>query len=101
MNTTANTIQHSIPDLIDHLFTNYGIIEQEDLEDETDKIASMNYDIEEPLTILFSTIEDLEQLAIAAFDPFTVKQLIDIGLKILKRCGDFTDALKAWYENPP
>lgn len=60
----------------------------------------MKYDIKEPITTVFLKVEYLEQLAIAINNPFTSEQLIDIGLKILKNCGEFVDGLKQWYKKP-
>ena len=33
-------------------------------------------------------------------DPFTDKQLVKIGLKIIKNTRDFADGLKTWYQRP-
>ena len=60
----------------------------------------MSYHPLEHLVTVFNQIEDLERLGVAARDPFTNKQLVNIGLKIIKNTRDFADGLKTWYQRP-
>ena len=60
----------------------------------------MSYHPSEPLVTVYNQIEDLERLGAAARDPFTNKQLVKIGLKIIKNTRDFADGLKTWYQRP-
>ena len=52
------------------------------------------------MVTLFSEIEDLEQLGIAANNPYTLYQLIIFALQIIKNTRDFEDGMKSWHVRP-
>ena len=55
----------------------------------------MQYDLLDPLVTLFSEIEDLEQIGIAANSPYTPYQLITFALQIIKNTRDFEDGMES------
>ena len=99
MSFTTNTIQDDIPTVLLHLFTNYRMIECEDLAVQVKNVAESGYNIADHITILFFKVEDLEQFTIVANYPYTATQLVNIGLNLIKSTNDFIDGLKEGYKN--
>ena len=97
---TTKTILHDIPFILDHLFTRYGEVSTDELDDATDAAKKMQFSVTDPLTKLYTTIEDLDQLAQAANSPFLPTQLLRIAIRILKSTNDYTKGLSDWYERP-
>ena len=92
-NATTNSITAPLHDVLDHLFTRYGQVESETLEDATEKVKQMEYSVSDPLVTIFTEMEDLEQLSIAASNPFTNSQKVQLGLAIIKLTHDFETGL--------
>ena len=99
-NRTTNTINISVQDILAHLMTRYGIVEDDTLGEKELQVREMLYDLLDPLVTLFSEIEDLEQLGIAANNPYTAYQLITFSLQIIKNTRDFEDGMKTWHVRP-
>ena len=99
-NEDSNSITVPLHDVLDFLFARYGKVTGDTLDDFEEKVKNMSYHTSEPLVTVFNQIEDLERLGVAACDPFTDKQLVKIGLKIIKNTRDFADGLKASYQRP-
>ena len=99
-NADSNSINVPLHDVLDFLFARYGKVTGDTLDDFEEKVKNMSYHPSEPLVTVFNQIEDLERLGVAARDPFTDKQLVKIGLKIIKNTRDFADGLKTWYQRP-
>ena len=99
-NVTSNSITVPLHDVLDYLFTRYGQVEPDLLEETTEKVQWMDYSLSDPLITIFTKIEELEQLAIAANNPFTDSQKVQLGLAIIKRTHDFEKGLEKWYDRP-
>ena len=99
-NREANAITNTIPEIIEYLFDNYGIVEMEEVLKEEHSIRESKYSPPTPLVTIFNKIEDLQDLATAAYNPYTQVQLLNIGIQILKDSGAFTEGLKLWYQRP-
>ena len=80
-NVHSNSITTSIPDILAYLFTTYGAISEEELENEKENLKEKIFDITQPLIILFNEIEDLQELATASHNAFTDSQMVSIGIK--------------------
>ena len=99
-NRAANAITDTIPVILQHLFDNYGTVEMEEVLREEQNLRDIKYTPPTPLVAIFNKIEDLQDLATAAYSPYTQVQLLNIGIQILKDSGVFTEGLKAWYLTP-
>ena len=60
----------------------------------------MNFNIQDPLTKLYEEIEELERLGVDS-TPFSPEQLVNIGIQIIKRTGDYQIGLEDWYRLHP
>ena len=49
---------------------------------------------------MFNELEELEQVAIAASNPYTSTQLINIGINLINNFNDFDRGLTSWFERP-
>ena len=58
------------------------------------------FDIQQPLIIMFNELDKLEQVAIAASNPYTATQMINIGVKLIRSFNDFENGLTSWFERP-
>ena len=51
------------------------------------------FDIKQPLVILVGELEDLQQIFVAALNPYTDTQIVNIGVKLIKKFNDFEKGL--------
>ena len=70
-NRATNAITDSIPVILEHLFDNYGVVEMEKVHREEHVLRDLKYNPPTPLVIIFNKIEDLQDLATAAYNPYT------------------------------
>ena len=49
---------------------------------------------------MFNEIEELEQVAIAASNPYTCMQMVNVGDKLTKNFNDFEKELTSYFERP-
>jgi len=85
---------------LNHLFSTYGNDSTDDLDDATDAVKKMQFSVTDPLTKLYTAIEDLEQLGQATESPFLPAQQIRIALRVIKSANDYTKGLLDWCERP-
>ena len=60
----------------------------------------MTFLVTDPLTKLYTPIEEIQELGKAAKLAYTPEQLIKIGLTVLKRTSAYDTALNDWYKKP-
>ena len=94
----TNTINKSIPEILDYLFSNFATVTAKDVSREEEKVKTYHWNISEPPMIFFNMIEDLQTLAEAAKIPRTEEMLISHGLEIIQRTGDMEKGLTEWHE---
>ena len=94
---TSRKVTADIPAILTFLFTRYGLVNQETLNFEEDKIKSYSWNVADPPTVFFTQIEDLQALAAASATPKTIPQLIQLGINIIQATGEFQSDLKDWY----
>ena len=99
-NRMRNTINVDVHNILLHLMSRCGVVKDDTLGEREQKVRKMQYDLLDPLVVLFSEIEDLKQLGIAASNPYTTSQLIVFALQIIKNARDFEDGMKLWHRQP-
>ena len=95
-NSVSNTITADIPTILAYLFDNYGVIEDEEQTDREQSVQAMLYDLCDPVVTVFTALEDLQELATAAGNEYTDRQLVKFGVEIIKNTGDFETGLTEW-----
>ena len=89
----------TIRDILAHLFQNYGNITQYDIE-ENDKKLKEKWDANTPIEMLFDQIEDAQDFAAAAGQPYSNNQLLTTAYNLVYATGLFFDDCKAWNRLP-
>ena len=90
----------TIHDILAFLFRNYGNITQYDIE-ENDKKHKEKWDVNTPIEMIFDQIEDGQDYAAAAGQPYTSSQLLTTAYNLVYATGLFLDDCKAWNRLPP
>ena len=93
----SNDIEESIPDILKYLFDNFGDVGSADVQREEAKLKAFHWNVVDPPMGFFTMIEDFQVLATAAGLPRTDEMLINYGLEIIQKTGDFEIGLMAWY----
>ena len=99
-NQYSNSIDDALSTVLTSLFTTYGDIVDDNLQDATDKLRDRIFNISDPLVVLFNEIEELKALSIAADNEYTEKQLVSIGIQLIKNMNDFERGLETWIIRP-
>ena len=99
-NADSNAIALPLHDVLTFLFTRYGVVNADTLMDIEDKVKTMEYNLAEPLVVVFNEIEELARLGGAANNPFSDMQQVQIGLRIIKNTNDFEQGIQDWYGRP-
>ena len=81
--------------LIQYLYTNYGVITQLDLNENETKMKSP-YDPAQPIEVLYDQIESAVEYADSAGAPFTDTQIVTTAYLLIFRTGLYKDACKEW-----
>ena len=89
----------TIREILDFLFQNYGNITQYDIE-ENDKKLKEKWDANTPIEMLFDQIDDAQDFAAAARQPYTNNQLLTTAYNLVYTTGLFCDDCKAWNRLP-
>ena len=90
---------HTALQLIQHLYTNYGVITQLDLNENENRMKAP-YDPAQPIEILFDQIETAMEYADSAGAPYTDTQTVTTAYLLIFRTGLYKDACKEWNRRP-
>jgi len=93
---SSNKIKKSIPTILKHLFDNYGDVTPKELQELSARVKNMTFDPVDPIDGVFIEIDDLENIAEMAENPYSEQQKIDMGFIILQNTRKFNSGLKAW-----
>ena len=99
-NQYSNKIDYPLTTILTDLFTTYGAISDEELLDKESALRSRIFEIQEPLDTLYQEVDDLQELATASDSPYTVKQLVGLGLQLIKNMNDYEKARGEWLARP-
>ena len=100
-NRQTNTIDVTLPVLIDYLFTNHGRVTPAMLQHEEKQVQEMFYDPIHPVDVIFNKVEDLADLAAAARTEFSEPQLINFAYVILNATGKYQPYIREWSRLAP
>ena len=83
----TNTIDKSIPEILQHLFDNFSDVTTHDVMQQEEKVRNFYWNIVEPPMVFFHAIDELQLLSKAAGVPKTQQQLTNLGLDIIQKKG--------------
>ena len=95
-NRQTNTIDVTIPVILDYLFSNHGHVTPTMLLQEEKLVKEMFYDPTHPIDVIFNKVEDLSNLAAAARADYTERQLINISYVIINTTGKYQPYIREW-----
>ena len=82
-NRLTGQVLNDIWDLLFQLFQVYGKIIPKNLREHYEKVASMQYNIDEPLDIIYTSVDDLREIVEMSGKSYTLKQLVDLGYMVV------------------
>ena len=85
----------STRDIITHLYTQYGNITPQDLQENDLKIKTP-FDTSLPIETLYDQIEDAVELADAGSTPYSAQQVVAIAYSLVFATGQLTEACRDW-----
>ena len=100
-NRQTNTIDVTIPVILDYLFTNHGRVTPAMLHHGEKQVKEMYYDPQHPVDVIFNKVEDLLDLSIAARADFTEQQLINIVYVLLTATSKYQHYIREWSRLDP
>ena len=89
----------TIREILEFLFQNYRNITQYNIE-ENDKKLKEKWDANTPIEMLFDQIDDSQDFAVAAGQPYMNNQLLTTAYNLVYAMGLFFDDCKAWNRLP-
>ena len=100
-NRLTQRVDMTLEVLLRTLFQRYGFVTQHQLSEVESTVRKYTYNVQDPLSLVFDQIEDLQLLAEAAGTPYSEPQLVSFGVEILRNTHDFQDGIKSWNRLPP
>lgn len=100
LNRTTGQYANNIRDVIKHLFTTYGKITPQQVKTAELNVYNMQYDISQPVDVVFNAIDDLSELAEHASSPMSPQQLIDLAYIIFANQPVLQQDLRLWSRKP-
>lgn len=99
-NESSNQITTPLVNILAERFTTYGAISEEELDEKEHVLKARIFELTQPLLHLYAAVEELQQLASASANPYTSKQLVNLGLHLIRSMGEFERDLGNWYDLP-
>ena len=89
-------IEDDVPTVLQYLFSNYGKVTSEEFKQLESKVLSLTFNPADPMITIYRPIEQLQKKATEAGIPYSVAQILEIGLTLIKSTRDFEKALDKW-----
>ena len=100
-NRVTGQVPTDIRFLFMSLFSIYGKISANNLKDKYDNVATMSYDIDEPISIIFEAVDDLREIAELANKPYTDQQMVDLAYIVVSKLPIFRSDIRRWLRRDP
>ena len=94
-------IEEDVPTVLEYLFTTYGKVTAEEVKDEENLVLNISFNPADPMVTIFRPIEQLQKKAISAGIKYSVEQLLEMGLSLIRNTRDFEKALGEWNQKIP
>mmetsp|Transcript_307 Transcript_307/g.491 ORF Transcript_307/g.491 Transcript_307/m.491 type:complete len:235 (+) Transcript_307:716-1420(+) len=101
-NSHSRSVTKSIPEIIQHLFSEYGDLTPEELDKIEISVNSFLYDPAiMPITTVFTTVEDYKDVLQLSGEAIDGDRQIKLGYNMLHRTGVYKDGLIEWNDMQP
>ena len=87
--------------ILDFLYNNYGSINPQQINNKTTIVKSTTYNLAQPINLIFNSINDPVEYALAADSELTQSQTINLALVILHEQQMFKYDIRAWKLTTP
>ena len=91
--------QRNIQEIFNHLFTNYGNISPQDIVNNQERMMKA-WNPEMPLENLIDQIEDCQEFAESAGQPYTAAQILNSAYNLVFKTGLYFDDCRKWNAKP-
>ncbi len=98
-NCQTNTIDATIPAILDYLFSNHGKVIPVMLQQEEKNVKEMFYDPTHPVDVIFKKLGDFLDFSVAANADYSEQQLINIAYLILNNTSKYQHYIQEWPQN--
>ena len=92
----TNTVQTSIPNIINYLFEEYGELSPDQLFEKEDEVKNFVYDPNQPVSVVFNEIINLQDLFELTGSTLNESTMVRLGYVILNRARIFKEYLLSW-----
>ena len=100
-NWVTGKVPTDIRKLILSLFMIYGKFSTKKIRENFDDVATMQYDITDPIDIIFNEVDNLREIAELAMRPYTEVQLVDRGYIIFGKLPICRYNIRKWIRRNP
>ena len=94
----TNKLNHTIPEIFNHLFDTYGDVTPSELRDLQARVEGLTLPPSEPVDSIFSEIDDLAAISEIAKAPMTATQKINMAYILFSKQHVYKSALRKWDE---
>ena len=95
-NCVTGQVPADIRTLILHLFQTYGKITAKQLRKICNEVATMVYNLSEPITVIFDAIDNQGKLGELVGKPYTLSQIVDLAFLVISNYSFFRDDVRRW-----
>lgn len=96
VNKDTDSMEDTVPTVLDYLFTTYGKITAEEVKDLENSCLNISFNPVDPMVTIFCLIGQLQKKAKEVGIPYSEQQLIEFGLSLLRNTQEYLKALGEW-----
>ena len=100
ISTNTYHINRPIHEVLSTLYTKYGQVRRQDVKNKEREVENINYQLTEPLTDVWTELDDLQKLATRANLKYSDRQMVEMGMNIIKNTHDFEQGIYEWEKKP-
>ena len=93
-------IEHTIPTVLEYLFTNYGKVPSEEVKQKESGVLNISFNPADHMVLLYRPIEQLQKLTTSAKILYSLAQQLELGITLIRGTRDFENGLSDWNSKP-
>ena len=96
VNKDTDSMEDTVPTVLDYLFTTYGKITAEEVKDLENSCLNISFNPVDPMVTIFRLIKQLQKKANEVGILYSEQQLIKFGPSLIRNTQEFLKALGEW-----